>query len=145
MVEASGFSDFEKQAMKDRALELRREQENKRSKKNPEADVLEAIAEMPSESAYLAAKIHALVYQIVPEVKCKTWYGMPAYLNSDGKVVVFFQDGVKYQSRYCTLGFQDAAQLDDGAFWPTGYALTDWNDAIEQQITQLIKKAFAVK
>lgn len=144
MTKQSVFSEFEKQAMKERALELRKEQENKRSKKNPEADVLEAIAAMPAESALIAANIHALVSEIVPGTKCKTWYGMPAYLNDAGKVVMFFKEAGKYDSRYCTLGFEDAAQLDTADMWATSYALIDWNDTVSNKVKGLISTAFGV-
>lgn len=140
-MEKSGFSDFEKEAMRERALELRREQANKRSKKNPEADVLEAIAAMDANSAELGANIHALVQELAPELKAKTWYGMPAYANDDGKVVLFFKDAAKFKSRFCTLGFEDAAQLDDGAIWATSYALLKWNASVEKQVRALITKA----
>jgi uncharacterized protein YdhG (YjbR/CyaY superfamily) len=141
MAERSGFSDFEKQAMKDRAEELRREQANKRSKKNPEADLLEKIAEMPDAEAYIAAKLHDLVKEVAPELQAKTWYSMPAYANPDNQVVIFFQAATKFQARYNTLGFQDAAQLDDGALWPTSFALTEWNDKVADQVKHLIAKA----
>lgn len=144
MTNQSGFSEFEKQAMKERALELRKEQENKRSKKNPEADVLEAIAAMPTESALIAAKIHALVEELVPGTKCKTWYGMPAYMNDAGKIVMFFKEAEKYESRYCTLGFDDAAQLDDTDMWATSYALVAWNEVVADKVKGLISTAFGV-
>ncbi len=141
MVEQSGFSDFEKQAMKERAAELRREQANKRSKKNPEADLLEKIAEMPDDEAFIAAKLHDLVREIAPELQPKTWYSMPAYANADGKVVLFFQPATKFQSRYNTIGFNDAAQLDDGAMWPTSFAVTAWQEDVANQVSTLIKRA----
>jgi uncharacterized protein YdhG (YjbR/CyaY superfamily) len=141
MAEQSGFSDFEKQAMKERAEELRREQANKRSKKNPEADLLEKIAEMPDDEAYIAAQLHELISDIAPELQPKTWYSMPAYANADNQVVIFFQAATKFQARYNTLGFQDAARLDDGAMWPTAFALTSWDANVAERVKALVLQA----
>lgn len=116
MNEKTTFSDFEREAMRERAAELRRT-------KNTEADLLEKIAEMTDEEARLALKIHEIVTTTAPELKPKTWYGMPAYANSQGKTVLFFQPATKFKARYSTLGFNDAAQLDETAMWPTAYAV----------------------
>lgn len=140
-MEKSGFSDFEKEAMKERAAELRKEQANKRSKKNPEADVLERIAAMDDQDSFLASKLHTLVRAVAPELGMKTWYGMPAYTNAAGKVVLHFSDAGKFKTRYSTVNFSDAAQLDQGAMWPIGFALTEWTPAIEAQLKTLILKA----
>lgn len=137
MTDKLGFSDFEKEAMKQRAEELRREH----GKKNGEADVLEKVAEMTTDERDIAMNFHMLVQRIAPELTAKTWYGMPAYANQDKKVVLFFQAGSKYESRLSTIGFQDAAQLDDGVFWPTSFAITQWTDAVETQLTALIQRA----
>ncbi|MFP7242391.1 hypothetical protein [Pediococcus pentosaceus] len=141
MSDKVGFSDFEKRALKERAEELRREQENKRSKKNPEADALELIARMSPESAYMASNIYDLVKEIAPQLHAKTWYGMPAYANADNKIVLFFQDKDKFESRYSTLGFEQYATLDDGDMWPTSFALATWNNDVEKQVRKLITKA----
>ena len=141
MTDKISFSAFEKRALKERAAELRREQENKRSKKNPEADALELIAQMAPESAYMAAKIHDLVHELAPRLHAKTWYGMPAYANDDNKIVLFFQDKDKFESRYSTLGFEQYARLDDGDMWPTAFALARWNDDVEKQVRAVITKA----
>ena len=91
--------------------------------------------------ATIAEKIHELVKTHAPSLQPKTWYGMQAYCNAEGKTVVFFQDSGKFKTRYCTLGFQDAAQLDEGSMWPTSYAVNEITPAIEKQITELIKRA----
>ncbi|RRG18276.1 hypothetical protein D3P96_03045 [Weissella viridescens] len=144
MSEKAGFSDFEKEAMRERAQELRREQENKRSKKNPEADVLETIAEMSDNSAEIAMHIHQLVHELAPDLKAKTWYGMPAYANADNKVVLYFKNAEKFEARYGILGFNDAAHLDAGTMWPVDFAIKNWNDQVAQAVTDLIKKAVVV-
>lgn len=141
MSEKSGFSDEEKTAMTERAAELRREQVGKRSKKQPEADVLEAIAQMSNESAKIAINIHKLVAELAPQLSAKTYYGMPAYANKDGKVVLFFQSKDKFKTRYSTLGFNDLAQLDDGDMWPTAFGILNWSDNVETKIRELIVKA----
>ncbi|TYC51084.1 hypothetical protein ESZ50_00690 [Weissella muntiaci] len=141
MSEKSGFSDEEKMAMSARAAELRREQEGKRSKKQPEADVLEAIAQMSNESAEIAINIHKLVAELAPQLSAKTYYGMPAYANKDGKVVLFFQSKDKFKTRYSTLGFNDLAQLDDGDMWPTAFGILNWSENVETKIRELIVKA----
>ncbi|KRL04468.1 iron chaperone [Liquorilactobacillus oeni] len=135
-----GFSDFERAAMKERAKELR-EESNK--KKNPQADLFEKIAEMPEKEAFIASSLHSLVEKTAPELHPKTWYGMPAYANDDGKVVFFFQPATKFKSRYNTLGFNDSANLDDGKIWPTSYALTVWNEEISNFVSMIIKKAIS--
>ena len=105
-----------------------------------ERDVLAKIAEMAEPDRTMATRIHAIVKASAPALLPRTWYGMPAYAK-DGKVVCFFQSGLKYKSRYSTLGFQDKAQLDDGAMWSTAYALTELNSAVESRIAALVKKA----
>jgi uncharacterized protein YdhG (YjbR/CyaY superfamily) len=100
-----------------------------------------AIASMKGVDRTLAQQVHALVKAAAPNLRPKTWYGMPAYTNADGKVVVFFKPGLKFKSRYATLGFEDAANLDEGAMWPTSYALTKLTPADEKKITSLVKKA----
>lgn len=119
--------------MRERALEL--------SGKNDESAVLAKIGEMVEPDKTFARKIHALVLETAPQLHAKTWYGMPAYANQDGKVICFFQSGHKYKSRYCTLGFSDSANLDDGAMYPTGYAIKDLTPTEEARIKELVKKA----
>jgi uncharacterized protein YdhG (YjbR/CyaY superfamily) len=135
----SAFNAEERAAMKEHAAEVRR------SKKSTPADdaqaVLDKIAGMPDADRALAERIHAIITEAAPELAPKLWYGMPAYYR-DGKNVVFFQDAAKFKARYATLGFNDAALLDEGTFWPTSYALTyDLTAADEKRIAELVKKA----
>lgn len=115
--------------------------ERKKGKANGEDDVLAALAKMGDADRKLGEAIHALVKSSAPALSPKTWYGMPAYANADGKIVCFFQDAGKFKARYSTLGFNDAARLDDGNLWPTSYALTSIGAAEEKQIVALIKQA----
>lgn len=103
--------------------------------------VLDRIASMEPEDRTLAERVHATVMENAPDLAPKTFYGMPAYANADGKVVVFFKDAGKFESRFCTLGFEEAANLDDGAMWPTSYALVSWSPAVEKQVAALVKSA----
>jgi uncharacterized protein YdhG (YjbR/CyaY superfamily) len=103
--------------------------------------VLAKIAAMPAPDRALAQRIHAIVRASAPALSPKTWYGMPAYANKDGKVVCFFQDAAKFKARYATFGFQDTANLDEGAMWPTSFALTKLSAADEARIAALVKKA----
>src|SRR5581483_2268708 len=139
--EADGFSAEERAAMKERAAELRAEGKKGAKQADGLQDVLDKIAGMAPEDRALAERVHVTVTAAAPELSPKTWYGMPAYANADGKIVIFFQDSGKFNYRYSTLGFQDAANLDDGAMWPVSYALKEWTSAVEKQITELIKAA----
>jgi uncharacterized protein YdhG (YjbR/CyaY superfamily) len=130
-----GFTAEERDAMKERAKELKSARG-----KDGEADALEKIAEMPEQDRVIAARIHALVKEHAPELTAKTWYGSPAYAK-DGKIVCFFQSRDKFKYRYATLGFNDAATLDDGAMWPTAFAITELTASVEKQIAALLKKA----
>jgi uncharacterized protein YdhG (YjbR/CyaY superfamily) len=138
---AKGFSADEKAAMKERAKELKAEERAKKDKDAGERDVLEKIAEMPESDRIIAERIHAIVKANAPELSPKTWYGMPAYANKDGKIVCFFTAADKFKSRYATLGFNDDANLDEGHMWPTAYALTKLTAAEEAKIAALVKKA----
>jgi len=135
--EFTGFSDFERQAMKDRILELKAESERTDGGKL----VLKRIASMPEPDRSLAKRIHKIVTTNAPKLVPKTWYGMPAYADKDGKVVIFFQDAKKFQARYASLGFNDTAKLDDGMMWPTAFALKKLTPADEKKIAALVKKA----
>ena len=130
----------EKQAMKETMAE-RAKARKKMTPEQLEAEVLEKVAVMAPADRAIAEKIHGLVKSHAPSLQAKTWYGMQAYCNTEGKTVVFFQDSGKFKTRYCTLGFQDAAQLDEGSMWPTSYAVDEITPAIEKQITELIKRA----
>ena len=132
MAERKGFTAEEKAAMKERARELK--------SAGGESEVLEKIAEMPESDRAIAERIHAIVRATAPELAPRTWYGMPAYAK-DGKVVCFFQSGSKFKTRYATLGFSDKANLDDGAMWPTAFALKKLTAAEEKKIAALVKRA----
>jgi len=129
-----GFSAEEKAAMRARAREL------KAAAQGEEA-IDAALAEMTSSDRALGKRIHAIVKETAPGLTPKTWYGMPAYANKDGKVVVFFRDAGKFKERYAMLGFNDSASLDDGSMWPIAYALTKLTSADEKKIAALVKKA----
>jgi uncharacterized protein YdhG (YjbR/CyaY superfamily) len=137
-----GFTSEERAAMKDRAQELkvapRRGQ--RAGKADGESEVLAKIAEMPEHDRALGERLHAIIKAAAPALSPRTWYGMPAYAK-DGNVICFFQAAQKFKTRYATLGFSDKANLDDGAMWPTYYALTDLTDAAEKEIIALVRKA----
>ena len=133
----SGFSAEEKAAMKERAKELKASA----SKAEAEADVLAKIAEMPEPERDMAERLHALIKANAPSLSPKTWYGMPAYANDDGKIVCFYQSAQKFGTRYGSLGFNDSAMLDDGDFWPVAFALKELTPAIEAKIAAIVKKA----
>ena len=134
---SKGFSAEERAAMKERTRELKAEAE----KADLESALLEKIAEMPPRDRAMAKRIHAIVKAGAPSLTPKTWYGMPAYANDDGKVVCYFQAASKFNARYATFGFNDTANLDQGAMWPTSFALTELTAAEEKKIAALVKKA----
>ena len=140
--QSTGFTDEERAAMKERAQELKAEARRGRSagKADGESDVLAKIAEMPEPDRAMAERIHAIVRASAPDLLPKTWYGMPAYAK-DGKVVCFFQSAAKFDARYATFGFNDTANLDEGAMWPTSFALRELTAADEARIAALVKKA----
>ncbi len=138
---SGGFSAEERAAMKERARELKTgSRRGTRSGKDGERDVLAKIAEMPEPDRQMALRIHEIVKAGAPSLSPKTWYGMPAYALDD-KVVCFFQGAKKFNARYATFGFNDAAHLDDGDMWPTSFALKDLTPAVEERIAALVKKA----
>ena len=139
---SEGFTDEEKAAMKERAQELKAAARRgpRASKADGETDVLAKIAEMQEPDRAMAERLHAIVKASAPALVPRTWYGMPAYAL-DGKVVCFFQSGQKFKTRYATFGFSDAANLDDGSMWPTGFALETLSAAEEARIAALVKKA----
>ena len=139
--ESDGFTAEERAAMKERAAELRAEGRKGARKADGLQAVLDRIAEMAPEDRALAERVHMAVTAHAPELSPKTWYGMPAYANADGKVVVFFQDSGKFNYRYSTLGFQEAANLDDGDLWPVAYALQKWSSVVEKKVVELVKAA----
>ena len=136
---AEKFTAEEREAMKERARELKAAK-GAQNRAADEALVLEKIAAMAPADRALAQRIHQLVKLHAPQLDAKTWYGMQAYFK-DGKVVSFFQDGGKFKTRYCTLGFQDAAKLDDGTMWPTSFALLEIDEPTEKRIIDLVIRA----
>ncbi len=134
---AKGFTAEERAAMKERAKELRAEKD----KADGESDVLAKIAEMPEPDRAIAQRLHAIIKANAPALSPKTWYGMPAYANKDGKIVCFFQSAQKFNTRYATFGFNDTANLDEGAMWPTSFALKELTATAEARIVALVKKA----
>ena len=136
-----GFSAEERAAMRERAEELRAEAKKGAKAADGLQAVLDSIAKMAPEDRALAERVHVAVTTHAPQLTPKTWYGMPAYANADGKVVVFFQDSGKFNYRYSTLGFQDVATLDDGDFWPVSYAMQAWTPDVETRVVELIRAA----
>jgi uncharacterized protein YdhG (YjbR/CyaY superfamily) len=141
--ESHGFSAEERAAMQERAAELRAEGKKGAKKADGLQAVLDGIAKMAPEDRALAERVHVTITANAPDLMPKTWYGMPAYADADGKVVVFFQDSGKFKYRYSTLGFQDAANLDDGDLWPVSYALQAWSPVVEKKIVELVKAAIS--
>jgi uncharacterized protein YdhG (YjbR/CyaY superfamily) len=139
---STGFTAEERTAMKERAREVKAEARRGRraGKADAEGDVLAKIAEMPEPDRTMGERVHAIVKVSAPALSPKLWYGMPAYAK-DGKVVCFFQSADKFKSRYATLGFNDDANLDDGAMWPTSFALKELTSAEETRISALVKQA----
>jgi uncharacterized protein YdhG (YjbR/CyaY superfamily) len=142
-VESDGFTAEERAAMKERAAELRSQGKKGAKQADGEQAVLDKIAEMAPDDRALAERVHATVTATAPDLSPRTWYGMPAYANAEGKVVLFFQDSGKFKNRYSTLGFQDTANLDDGDIWPVSYALTKWTPAVERKVAELIRAALS--
>jgi uncharacterized protein YdhG (YjbR/CyaY superfamily) len=136
--ESEGFTAEERAAMRERAQELKAAA----GKADGESAVLEKIAEMPQPDRAMAERLHAIIKASAPVLAPRTWYGMPAYAR-DGKVVCFFQSAAKFKSRYATLGFSDEAKLDEGAMWPTAFALKELTAAEEARIAALVKKALS--
>jgi uncharacterized protein YdhG (YjbR/CyaY superfamily) len=137
---STGFTDEERAAMKERAKELKAEARRGADRAEGERDVLAAIAKMPASDRAMAKRLHAVVKASAPGLTPKTWYGMPAYAK-DGKVVCFFKPAEKFNSRYATFGFEDAANLDEGGMWQTSFALKKLTAADEAKIGALVKKA----
>jgi uncharacterized protein YdhG (YjbR/CyaY superfamily) len=135
-----GFTDDERAAMKARAQELKAEARENKDRADGERDLLAAIAEMKGNDRAMAKRLHAVITASAPDLWPKTWYGMPAYAKA-GKVVCFFKSAAKFKSRYATFGFEEAANIDAGAMWPTSWALTELTAADEKKIAALVKKA----
>jgi uncharacterized protein YdhG (YjbR/CyaY superfamily) len=139
--ESAGFTPEERAAMKDYAAELRAQGKKGAKKADGLQALLDRIAQMAPDDRTLAERVHATVAAAAPQLTPKTWYGMPAYADDNGKIVVFFQDSGKFNYRYSTLGFQDSATLDDGDIWPVSYALMKWSPKVEKKVTELVKAA----
>jgi uncharacterized protein YdhG (YjbR/CyaY superfamily) len=137
---SEGFTEDERAAMKARAKELKAEARASKNRAEGERDLLAAVAAMKEPDRAMAERLHAIVEATAPELWPKTWYGMPAYAR-DGKVVCFFKSAEKFNSRYATFGFEEAANLDEGAMWPTSFALKELTAADEKKIAALVKKA----
>jgi uncharacterized protein YdhG (YjbR/CyaY superfamily) len=137
----AGLSKEERDAVKERAAELRAEEKAGKTRAAGEKAVREAIAALPDEDRILAAGIDRIVAEVAPQLTPKTWYGFPAYADDDGKIVVFFKAASKYTTRYATLGFEEAAQLDDGDLWVTSFAVLALTPETERTITEHIRKA----
>ena len=137
---SGGFSAEERAAMKERAREMKAEARRAQDREEGERDLLAKIAEMPDSDRLLAERFHAIVTAKAPDLLPKTWYGMPAYAK-DGKIVCFFRSADKFKERYAMFGFNDTANLDDGAMWPTSFALTELTAKEERKIAALVKKA----
>ena len=138
---SKGFTAEERAAMKERARELKAEERWKKNKAEGESDLLAKVAELKGSDRAMGTKLHAIVKASAPELAPRTWYGMPAYANKDGKVVCYFTPASKFQSRYATFGFNDDANLDEGNMWPTSFALKELTAAEEKRIGALVKKA----
>jgi uncharacterized protein YdhG (YjbR/CyaY superfamily) len=139
--ESDGFTAAERAAMKERAAELRAEGRKGAKKADGLQAVLDSIAGMAPEDRALAERVHVAITSTAPQLAPKTWYGMPAYADEDGKVVLFFQNSGKFGYRYSTIGFQDTASLDDGDMWPVSYALVRWTPEVEERVVELVRTA----
>lgn len=140
----SNFTEAERAAMVERAKEAKaakRRISKEEKAALAEQDALDKIAEMPDSDRAMAEKFHAIVMETAPDLAPKTWYGMPAYANADGKLVCYFQSAAKFDARYATIGFEENANLDDGKMWATSFALTEITDAEKKRIAELVKKA----
>jgi len=140
---ADSFTDEEKAAMKERAKELKAEARANKNKAEGENDLLAKIAELPEPERTMATRLHAIITASAPTLLPKTWYGMPAYANKEGKVICFFQSAAKFNTRYATFAFQHDAKLDDGDLWPTAFALKALTPDTEAKISALVKQAVA--
>jgi uncharacterized protein YdhG (YjbR/CyaY superfamily) len=138
---AQGFSAEERAAMKERAKELKAEARANKSRADGESTLLAAIAELPEPDRAMATRLHEVITASAPGLWPKTWYGMPAYANQEGKVVCFFTPASKFNERYASFGFNASANLDDGAMWPTAFALKELTAAEEERIGALVKQA----
>ena len=138
---SDGFTAAERAAMKQRAAELRAQGKEGAKKADGLQALLNSIEKMTPADRAVAERVHATVTATAPQLSPKTWYGMPAYANAEGKIVVAFKNSGKFNARYSTLEFQDAANLDDGDIWPVSFALQKWSPVVEQTVAELMKAA----
>ena len=138
---SGGLSAEERDAVKQRAKELRDQDKAGKNRAAGEKAVLDAIDQMEPDDKVLAEGLHRVVTEVAPDLVPKTYYGMPAYANAEGKIVVFIQAAAKFKTRYATIGFEDRATLDDGDLWPIGFAIRKWTPEVEQQVTELVRRA----
>lgn len=140
---SAGLSQEERDAVKQRAKEVREQEKAGKNRAAGEKSVLDAIAQLEPEDKVLAEGLHTVVTKVARDLVPKTYYGMPGYANDEGKIVVFIQAAKKFKTRYATIGFQDTANLDDNDVWPVGFAVRNWTPAVEKKITELVQKAVA--
>jgi uncharacterized protein YdhG (YjbR/CyaY superfamily) len=138
---SGGLSEWERDAVKQRAKELREQEKAGKSRAAGEKAVLEAIAALEPEDKPLAEGLYKVVSDVAPDLVPKTYYGMPGFANGEGKIVVFIQPAKKFKTRYATIGFEDRANLDDGDLWPVGFAVRDWTPAVEKKVSELVRRA----
>lgn len=138
---SGGLSEEERDAVKQRAKELRAQEKAGKSRAAGEKAVLEAIAALEPEDRPLAEGLYRVVSAVAPDLTPKTYYGMPGFANAEGKIVVFIQPAKKFKTRYATIGFEDRANLDDGDLWPVGFAVRQWTPAVEKRVTELVRSA----
>jgi uncharacterized protein YdhG (YjbR/CyaY superfamily) len=138
---SGGLSAEERDAVKQRAKELREQEKAGKNRAAGDKAVRDAIAEMEPADRSLAEGLYKVVTEVAPELVPKTYYGMPGFANAEGKIVVFIQAAAKFKTRYATIGFEDRANLDDGDLWPIGFAVRNWTPAVETKITELVRKA----
>ncbi|MEV7693017.1 hypothetical protein AB0N73_06765 [Microbacterium sp. NPDC089189] len=139
----SGLSAEEREAVKERAKELRAQQKAGKNREAGTTSVLAAIADLVPEDRALAEGLHRVVSEVAPDLVPKTYYGMPGYANEEGKIVVFLSPSAKFKNRYATIGFEDRARLDDGDMWPTSFAVTAWTPEVEKRVSALVATAVA--
>lgn len=138
---SGGLSAEERDAVKQRAKELREQEKAGKSRAAGDKAVLEAIAQMEPDDRVLAEGLYKVVNEVAPDLFPKTYYGMPGFANGEGKMVVFIQAAAKFKTRYATIGFEDRANLDDGDMWSIGFAVRNWTPEVEQKVTELVRKA----
>jgi uncharacterized protein YdhG (YjbR/CyaY superfamily) len=138
---SAGLSKEEREAVKQRAKELREQEKAGKNRAAGEKAVLDAIAQLEPDDKALAEGLYRVVTEVAPDLVPKTYYGMPGFANADGKMVLFIQAAKKFNTRYATIGFEDKANLDDGDLWPVAYAVRNWTPAVEKKITELVRTA----